>query len=173
MPAPAAPRSLAAAAPDGKAKLTHPGKAILAGKGLPELSWGRGSPRRCQRGHPAGRGLPDPPRGGGAPAGAAASRDWSSSPAAARCLFSHGQRASAAAARAWTLAPGLPLSAETPASRQAVSAPGGPARRVLVGSDMTRGERHSGVQHEGAELRAEAGGSKGPTRAPEAVKGQG
>ncbi|KAI1232991.1 hypothetical protein IHE44_0006181 [Lamprotornis superbus] len=31
MPAPAAPRSLAAAAPAGKAKLTHPGKAILAG----------------------------------------------------------------------------------------------------------------------------------------------
>lgn len=29
---PAAPRSLAAAAPAGKAKLTHPGKAILAGK---------------------------------------------------------------------------------------------------------------------------------------------
>ncbi|RMC05921.1 hypothetical protein DUI87_17466 [Hirundo rustica rustica] len=31
MPVPAAPRSLAAAAPAGKAKLTHPGKAILAG----------------------------------------------------------------------------------------------------------------------------------------------
>jgi len=29
---PAGPRSLAAAAPAGKAKLTHPGKAILAGK---------------------------------------------------------------------------------------------------------------------------------------------
>lgn len=39
MPAPAAPRSLAAAAPAGKAKLTHPGKAILAGKGA------RGGPR--------------------------------------------------------------------------------------------------------------------------------
>lgn len=83
MPAPAAPRSLAAAAaPAGKAKLTHPGKAILAGKGLPGLSWGRGSPRRCQRGHPAGRRLPGPPRGGGAPAGAAPSRDCRPSPAA-------------------------------------------------------------------------------------------
>lgn len=82
MPVPAAPRSLAAAAPAGKAKLTHPGKAILAGKGLPRLCWGRGSPRRCQRGHPAGRGLPDPPRGGGAPAGDAPSRDCRPSPAA-------------------------------------------------------------------------------------------
>lgn len=35
MPAPAAPRRLGAAAPAGKAKLTHPGKAILAGKHPP------------------------------------------------------------------------------------------------------------------------------------------
>lgn len=40
------PQCLAAAAPAGKAKLTHPGKAILAGKKV-DVGLSRGRPATC------------------------------------------------------------------------------------------------------------------------------
>lgn len=182
MPVPAAPRSLAAAAPAGKAKLTHPGKAILAGKGL-SRGRGRGSPRRCQRGHPAGRGLPDPPRGGGAPAaGDAPSRDRRPSPAAAKAEPAGPGFPFGTARELPQLHPergrwlGAPAVRGEPAPCRAGSAPRAPAGKALLGSGLTRGQRHWRVQ------RRPAGGSgsdgrgwwhRGPRTLPAGVVGQG
>lgn len=180
MPVPAAPRSLAAAAPAGKAKLTHPGKAILAGKGL---SRGRGSPRRCQRGHPAGRGLPDPPRGGGAPPqvmlhpGTAAPLPLPLKASPPDRAFPSAQpESSRSCIPSGAAGSGLPLSAGNPRLAGLVLHPElRPGRccwaRALRGASDTGG--FSGVRQEGAGLLGEAGGTEGPARSPAGVAGQG
>lgn len=150
MPAPLAPRSLAAAAPAGKAKLTHPGKAILAGKRLPGLSWGRGSPRRCQRGHPAGRGLPDPPRAVALPQvllhpGTAAPLPLPAEGNAAGTGVSlrPQPKSSRSCIPSLEVGSGAPVIRGDPSVLQALSAAGGPAEKVPVGWDVTRVERRS------------------------------
>lgn len=94
MPAPAAPRRLAAAAPAGKAKLTHPGKAILAGKSPPPPRVGVPRPPLPAWASVPGGGCPEPPRRSSVPA--AGTARCSAAPRAALSVAP-----SAAASRRW------------------------------------------------------------------------
>lgn len=125
MPAPAAPRSLAAAAPAGKAKLTHPGKAILAGKGA---RGGPGGRRWKEKGGGKRPGAcPEPPLPAWASAPRSGAGGWGQPPGASRCAGAPGAaprsparpRGSGRAAAGWVCCPGL--------------LPPSPARRLLAG----------------------------------------
>lgn len=88
MPAPAAPRSLAAAAPAGKAKLTHPGKAILAGKGARGGPGGRSWKEKGGGKRPGA--CPEPPLPAWASAPRSGAGVWRQPPGAPRCAAAPG-----------------------------------------------------------------------------------
>lgn len=101
MPAPAAPRSLAAAAPAGKAKLTHPGKAILAGKGARGGPGGRSWKEKGGGKRPGA--CPEPPLPAWASAPLSEAGIWGQPPGAPRCAAAPGAapRGSGRVAAGW------------------------------------------------------------------------